>query len=456
MSNAPRDSAIHPGARQIVRRCLGLEPGQDMVIFLDETTIEVAIALAEAAHSLGVNSSLVLMPVSFQRRIPRQADLSLPVQGLAHQARGILICVAALPDGLAFRDRVLETQWSARTRVGHMPGATLDIFDLADVDMDRLIADCHAVELVLAHGQQVELITYAPDGKAHTLTADIGGWERLPVASDGVIPDGAWGNVPSGETYIAPIEGSAEGTVAITGSLPGRALAPGECLVLRFRDGRLVKVEPEGSPAARWLDEHQIQAAKAKGDLNWSNLAEIGIGLNPRVTSLTGKMLFDEKAAGTAHVALGSNTFMGGRVTAAIHCDLVTRNPTVRVDGLTVVDHGQLSIATTEWQENHAQVRLEGSPLATAVQVARSGVQAAVSGDYRLQRVLRPEPGRVSTCPVGDDATAWLANSIYNLLPADSGWCGLDALASRAKLDRKVTQHVLHVMWSYGLINARP
>jgi aminopeptidase len=456
MSTAPRDPEIHPGARQIVRRCLGLEPGQDLVIFLDETTLDVALALAEAAHSLAVNSSLVLMPVSFQRRIPRQADLSLPVQGLAHQARGILICVAALPDGLAFRDRVLETQWSARTRVGHMPGATLDIFDLADVDIDRLIADCHAVELVLAHGRQMQLITYAPDGTAHTLTADIGGWERLPVASDGVIPDGAWGNVPSGETYIAPIEGTAEGEVAITGSLPGRALAPGEHLLLRFRFGRLVKVEPEGSPAARWLDERQIQVAKAKGDLNWSNLAEIGVGLNPKATSLTGTMLLDEKAAGTAHVTLGSNTFMGGRVVSAIHCGMVTRGPTIRVDGLTVVDRGQLSIATAEWQENHAQVRLEGSPLATAAQVARSGVQAAVSADYRLQRVLRPEPGRVSTCPVGDDATAWLANSIYNLLPADSGWCGLDALAGRAKLDRKVTQHVLHVMWSYGLINVKP
>ena len=54
MSTAPRDSAIHPGARQIVRRCLGLEPGQDLVIFLDETTIDVAVALAEAADSLGV------------------------------------------------------------------------------------------------------------------------------------------------------------------------------------------------------------------------------------------------------------------------------------------------------------------------------------------------------------------------------------------------------------------
>jgi len=59
--------------------------------------------------------------------------------GPGHQARGILICVAALPDGLAFRDRVLETQWSARTRWATCPG-TLDVFDLADVDMDRLIA----------------------------------------------------------------------------------------------------------------------------------------------------------------------------------------------------------------------------------------------------------------------------------------------------------------------------
>ena len=79
-----------------------------------------------------------------------------------------------------------------------------------------------------------------------------------------------------------------------------------------------------------------------------------------------------------------------------------------------------------------------------------------MSADHRLQRVLRPEPGRVSTYPVGDDGTAWLANSLYDLLPADSSWGGLDTLAGRAKLDRKVTRHVLHVMWSFGLINFRP
>jgi hypothetical protein len=438
-----------------VRRCLGLEPGQDLVILLDETTTETAISLAEAADSLGVHPTLVMVPVSLQRRIPGQSDLSLPVQGLAQQARGILTCVNGRADCLAFRDRVLETQWSARTRVAHMPGATLQVLDLADVDLDRLIADCHSVELAMARGQQIEVITYAADGKAHYLRADIGGWERLPVASDGVITDGAWGNVPSGETYIAPVEGTAEGTVAITGSVPGRVLPAGDCLVLRFRDGRMVRMEPETGATARWLDDQQIHPAKARGDLNWSNLAEIGVGLNSKVSELTGNMLFDEKAAGTVHVALGSNNYMGGWVMSAIHCDLVARGGSLLVDGRTVVDRGRLLARESDFRESHADVRLDGSPLVTTTVVARSGVQAASTSDHRLQRVLRPEPGRVSTCFIGDDGTAFLADSLYWNLPVDGGWASVDTLRTRAKLDIKTARRVLHVMWSYGLINVR-
>jgi hypothetical protein len=457
MADAP---SIHPGARQIVHRCLGLEPGQDLVIFLDETTVETAIALAEAADSLHVQPSLILVPISLQRRIPHLSDLPLPTQGLAHHARGILTCVNALAECLPFRDRVLETQWSARTRFGHMPGATLDVLELAEVELEKLIADCHSIELAMARGQTLELITYGPDAagssRTYHLTADIGGWERLPVASDGVIIDGAWGNVPSGETYIAPVEGRAEGAVAINGSLPGRVLGPGESLVLHFREGRLVRIEPEHSPAARWLDEHQIQKAKAKGDLHWSNLAEIGIGTNPKVTQLTGNMLFDEKAAGTAHVALGSNNFMGGWVVSAIHCDLVIVAPTVLIDGVKILDRGRLCISDGDWRENYAQVRLDDSPLATASQVGRSGIQTTASSDHHLQRVLRPEPGRVSSCFVGDDSTAWLASSLYDLLPMVGDWIAVDALATRANLDRKTARRVLHVMWSYGVVNTRP
>ncbi len=455
MANAPSPGS-HPGARQIVRRCLGLEPGQDLVILLDETTIDTAVALAEAADGLGVPPSLVLVPLAQQRRIPHQSDLSLPVQGLAQHARGILVCVNALADCLPFRDRVLETQWSARTRLGHMPGATLAVLDVADVDMDRLVSDCHALELPLARGQSLEMTTYGPDGREHHLTADIGGWERLPVASDGIITDGAWGNVPSGETYIAPVEASADGTVAVNGSVPGRVLGQGESLLLHVREGRVVRIAPEDSAAARWVDESQIRRAKSQGDLHWSNLAEIGIGVNPRVTELSGNMLYDEKAVGTGHVALGSNSFMGGRVSSAIHCDLVMRGPTLTVDGRKIVDRGRLCTSEADWRENAADVRLEDSPLATATQVARSGVQAASTADHRLQRVLRPEPGRVSMCFVGDDRTALTAHVLYSMLPAERGWTTIDALTTRANLDRRTARRVLHVVWSYGLINVRP
>jgi hypothetical protein len=283
---------------------------------------------------------------------------------------------------------------------------------------------------------------------------DIGGWERLPVASDGIISDGAWGNVPSGETYIAPMEGSGEGSVVINGSIPGLVVGPAQEMVLHFDWGRLTRIEPADGRVARWLNDSQITKAKATGDLNWSNLAEIGVGMNRAVERLTGNMLFDGKAAGTAHVSLGSNTFMGGLVHARIHCDMVMREPTIRIDGKTIVERGHLAYVESDWHGHFSQVSLDESPMRQASRVARSGVQAGRSTDGRLQRILRPEPGRVSACFIGNPETARMAYSLYSLLPDDGGGVLLEELARRAKMDTRVASRVLHVLWQYDLVKA--
>ncbi|MGC9334702.1 MAG: aminopeptidase [Anaerolineae bacterium] len=451
----PVDPSVQAGARQIVQRCLGLRPDQELVIFVDETTVEPAVAIAEAAEALRVPHTVILVPVAVQRRVPMQSDLSLVAQGAARDARAILTCVNASPECMAFRDRILETAWTARTRIGHMPGASLEVLRLADVDCDRLIADCHRLEVVLARGRTLELISHEPGGREHRLTVDIGGWERLPVASDGVIGDGAWGNVPSGETYIAPMANTAEGSVVIDGSVPGMVLEPGEQIVLHFVEGRLSAIEPEDGPAARWLHETQIQSAQARGDRNWSHLAEVGVGMNPAVERLTGNMLFDEKAAGTAHVALGSNIYMGGTIDASIHCDMVFRAPTVLVDGKVVVERGWLRFVESEWREHYGRVDLGSSPLRVASLVTRSGLQVDTAPDGRLQRVLRPEPGRVSTCSVGDDETARLAQRLYMLVPDGGEWLAVDTLVTRARMEPEVARQVLHVLWTYHLIRYR-
>jgi hypothetical protein len=299
------------------------------------------------------------------------------------------------------------------------------------------------------------LISYAADGTAHSLTADIGGWDRLPVASDGVIRDGAWGNVPSGETYIAPIEGSAQGSVVINGSVPGLVMAPEVEIVPYFDQGCLTHIEPAGCPAALWLHETQFGTAQGRGDAHWSNLAEIGVGCNRAVQHLTGNMLFDEKAAGTAHVALGSNLFMGGTVHASIHCDMVIRRPSLVVDGHVVLDRGRLHFREGDWYVHHDQVSLQDSPLRMAVQVARSGVQVGQAADGQLQRILRPEPGRVSACSVGDPETARFAHRIYALIPDEGDWLAVERLAARASLSLDLVRRLLHVMWRYDLVRVR-
>jgi leucyl aminopeptidase (aminopeptidase T) len=448
------ETSIQTGARRIVQSCLGLKPSQQLVIFVDETTVEPGVAIAETAESLGVWQTVILVPTAIQRRIPGGGDLSFAAQRAAREARAILTCVNALPECLPFRERILETHWTAHTKIGHMPGASLQVLKLADVDLEQLAADCQCVEAAMARGKRLELISYAANGTPHHLTADIGGWERLPVASDGIISDGAWGNVPSGETYIAPMEGTGEGSIVINGSIPGLVIELDQEMVLRFEWGRLARIEPADGLAARWLHETQISKAQATGDLQWSSLAEIGVGINPAVESLTGNMLFDEKAAGTAHIALGSNTFMGGMIDASIHCDMVTREPTIRIDDKLVLERGRLAYVESEWHEHYSQVSLQGSPLREAIRVARSGVQANRAADGRLQRVLRPEPGRLSACFVGGPETARMAQTLYAMLPDEGGGVSLDELARRAHMDAQVARRVLHVLWQYDLVKA--
>jgi aminopeptidase len=437
-------------ATRILRDCLQLADGQNLTIIFDESTVEVAAVLTEAADQEGIPYNSFLVPVAVQRRIPHQTDLSLTLQGAAHDARAILTCVNAHPDCLPFRNRILETTWSARTRIGHMPGAALAVLNLANVDMAQLAADCHLLEEALARGHQLELHSHTAAGEQHTLQAGIGGWSRLPVASDGIIGDGVWGNVPSGETYISPLEGTAQGTVVINGSVPGLVIPHEEEIVLYFDDGCLARIVPPDNAAARWLESTQLAKVRSTGDSSWTNLAEIGIGVNVAVTTLTGNMLFDEKAAGTAHIAIGDNTYMGGTVRADIHCDMVILDPTITIDGQTIVNAGRLERDFD--LGDYASVDLAHSPLNRAQFVTRSGTEAVFAGGDRLQRQLRSDPGRVSACRVGSDDTSRRAGQLYHCLPEPNEWLSIAMLARQAHMPVDAVRSLLSIMFDYELI----
>jgi len=156
---------------------------------------------------------------------------------------------------------------------------------------------------------------------------------------DGVLDrPGAFGNLPAGEVFIAPLATGADGVCVIDRSI---ALA-GEGLVdqpirLTFAGGRIVQIE--GGRAA----DSARQAIDTAGE-GADVVAELGIGTNERAR-ITGSVITDEKVLGTAHVAFGDNASAnyGGDNQAAIHVDGVMADATIEADGVVVLTGGALA-----------------------------------------------------------------------------------------------------------------
>jgi hypothetical protein len=152
--------------------------------------------------------------------------------------------------------------------------------------------------------------------------------EGRPWQSDALpLKGGEMANFPAGEVFVAPHKDGADGILVVDLTVPytveGLVDAP---VTLRFENGRVTSIE--GGRAADML-RTIVEEAGEGADV----VAELGIGFNPTV-SPRGHVMLDEKAARTAHVAIGRNTGpYGGDNEATIHVDCVFSAPEVEADG---------------------------------------------------------------------------------------------------------------------------
>lgn len=445
-------TSLTRAANNIISQSLQLRKDQNLLIFADPGSLDVANLVAETAQRAAVAATIFFVPYLFQAHFGVNESLPLPVEAAIRECDAVLSCLSDRPEYLAYRRRVLRTSWSRRIKMAHAPGITLDILRLADADYDLIRERCQLLATALVLGQQAEITTVDSRGQQFRLEAEIAGWEFTPGISDGIIGDGTWANLPPGETFIVPPD--ANGEVVVNGSLPGRVLKPGEELVLRFKKGKLAGIDPPDSPAAQFLRATQIAYAESLADLNWCNLAEIGFGVNPAVRQLTGIALVDEKKAGTIHVALGDNHSLGGNVESTIHCDMVIEGATVRVDGKLLLQDGQWLVNEADWRPDHRTVSLPAGWWASVDEIRRSGARAERSGEG-LARQWNSGPGRWDSTAVGAEATARLAARIYQILPNHGAWISRQELvdwALRHDLDEQTVAAVLWVMRQYDLV----
>jgi aminopeptidase len=152
------------------------------------------------------------------------------------------------------------------------------------------------------------------------LTLDVEG--RTWINSDGKR------NMPSGEVFTGPHEGSAEGVIRFTIPTAPRGVVV-EDVTLEFREGRVVSAHAERGGA-------YLQAT-LETDEGARYLGELGIGTNFGIDRPIGAILFDEKIGGTVHLALGrSYPETGGTNESVVHWDLICdlrSGGTLSVDG---------------------------------------------------------------------------------------------------------------------------
>ncbi|WP_311775101.1 aminopeptidase [Alkalihalobacillus sp. TS-13] len=205
------------------------------------------------------------------------------------------------------------------TKVITMPGITMDMFTEGAMQADYAKVEqlTSAFTEKLTNGDTIKIYT----GPENEYLLQINIANQMGISSPGIFNGcGASGNLPSGESYIAPILEKSVGEILIDGSIAGIGKVS-EPVLLKVRDGRLESASGENGQ----------KLLNLLGDENGRLLAEFGIGTNDKAR-VTGNILEDEKAYGTIHVALGSNVTFGGTIDAGVHLDCVTLHPTVWID----------------------------------------------------------------------------------------------------------------------------
>lgn len=317
-------ASLEHAARIALEDCLGLKPFETVLILTDPTCQPIGAALFKAARAK--NAYAVYTEIPVQERNGQELPRSI-----IDLMKGFQVVVAPMEKSITHTDARREA-CRAGARVATMPGILEEtMLRCLSADYYAIAARTEQVTQMLSRGEAVGIRTEAGTDLRFSIRGING------IASTGLIHQpGGFGNLPSGEAYLRPLEGTANGRLVIDGSMAGigNLMSRNEIIRIEIADGLAVKID--GGSSASKLDE----MLRAVGPQAFT-VAEFGVGTND-AARIIGNILEDEKVMGTIHIAFGNNVSMGGSVNVPIHLDGIVRDPTVELDGKLLMENGKL------------------------------------------------------------------------------------------------------------------
>ncbi len=308
--------------RTVVRQCMGVSPGEDVLVVCNPVTEELGALMRIEAQGDGADATLAVIS-------ERDSHAAEPPRAVAAAMAAADVVLAPTIQSLS-HTAARKVASEAGVRIGTLPGVTEEMLTrLMNADLDELRRRGWAVVTALNSGSEVRITS------RHGSDLRFGIEAREGIVDAGELSSrGAFGNLPCGEGFIAPVEGTAEGTLVVDGSIAGVGLLDTPTS-LTVREGHLT--DATGSDGAALLELLTVHGEDG------TNVAELGIGTNEEAI-LTGNILEDEKILGTCHVAFGASAAIGGTVQVPVHLDCVVLEPTVEIDGEAIVSGGELVV----------------------------------------------------------------------------------------------------------------
>ncbi|MBU1085047.1 MAG: aminopeptidase [Candidatus Beckwithbacteria bacterium] len=316
-------SKINPFTN-VIQNCMAVKPTDSVLIVTDPTRNLLACEFLKAAKEITKKAELI----SFDSMIENAQEPPKEIGDLLHTSD---VCLLITTYSLS-HTQARKNACKAGARIASMPGITKDmILRTLSEDYSEIAKTSQKLKKVLETGKKVTITS--PGGTNLTLTIT----NRPVIADTGFFTKpGDFGNLPAGETFLAPIEEKTNGTIIFDGSFAGITLD--KPIKIEVKNGLAIKIS--GGKAAKTLKkliDRVRPCHKAK------IIGELGLGTN-KTCKLCPQILEAEKVYGTAHLALGNNFGFGGSNQVSFHSDGIILNPTVTVDKKIIIKNNKILI----------------------------------------------------------------------------------------------------------------
>ena len=307
----------------VLKKCLGLKNNEKLLIVTDSELYDIAKMFFDGAKQITNDVKFINIPIPKVNGTEPSEDVAKEM--LNYDAE-LLITSKSLS-----HTKARKNASDKGARIVTMPGITVGtIKRTIDMDYSKLEKLHKKIADVMDKGEYVRIKTTL----GTNISFSINDRKSFGRNSGLFTRKGAFGNLPTGEIFIAPVEGTANGTFIADASFAGIGKLE-KPIKIYVENGSVVKIEGDKAEVLDGVLDSVGKEAR--------NIAEFGIGTNDKA-KITGNILEDEKVIGTCHIALGNNAGFGGKINVQLHLDGIIKKPTIWVDNKKIMENEKFLI----------------------------------------------------------------------------------------------------------------